>query len=219
MEPEFWIERWRAGDIGFHELRVNPLLERFVAELKLAPGARVFVPLCGKSLDLVWFARAGLHVLGVELSPQAVAAFFAEHDLPAQRRAHGPFECWSSGPIEILCGDFFALAPSDLVGVAAAYDRAALIALPPALRPRYARRFAELMPTGARVLLIAYDYPPGEMDGPPFSVGAAEVEALYAPAFEWRTLASEDALARKANLRARGLSRLTEAVYLLRRRA
>ena len=218
MDIEYWLNRWRQNRIGFHQDTVNPYLERFLPELNLPPGARVFVPLCGKSRDMHWLAHQGLGVLGVEVSAGAIAAFFSETGLPPERARRGAFECWASGSIRLLCGDFFGLTAADLEGAAAAYDRAALIAFPPELRGRYARHCAELLPPGAQLLLITYEYPQEQMPGPPFSVGRNEIEALYRPAFDLRVLSSEDALERKANLREQGLSRLVETVFLLTRR-
>lgn len=58
-----------------------------MSSLDLAQGSRVFVPLCGKSLDMIWLAQQGHEVIGVELSPVAVEDFFRENGLnPVQRR-------------------------------------------------------------------------------------------------------------------------------------
>jgi len=80
MEPEFWHQRWASNQIGFHEGQVNAYLARHYPQLGLAPGETVFVPLCGKSVDLRWLADQGAHVIGVELSPIAVESFFAEQE-------------------------------------------------------------------------------------------------------------------------------------------
>ena len=81
MDPEFWQQRWRDRQIGFHQDKPTPLLLKHWPSLGVPRGARVFVPLCGKSLDLAWFAARGHRVLGVELSQLAVDEFFAEHGL------------------------------------------------------------------------------------------------------------------------------------------
>ena len=49
------------------------------------------MPLCGKSLDLLWLAAQGHRVLGVEISPLAVDAFFAEQDLTPTVTDEPPF--------------------------------------------------------------------------------------------------------------------------------
>ena len=56
MDEAFWQRRWARNEIGFHLNEVNPYLRRHWPSLKLAQGARVLVPLCGKSLDMAWLA-------------------------------------------------------------------------------------------------------------------------------------------------------------------
>jgi thiopurine S-methyltransferase len=219
MDTQYWQERWEQNKIEFHQDVVSPQLQRFLSELKLAPGACVFLPLCGKSKDLAWLSAQGYRALGVEVSQLAAAAFFSEQGLPTQPASKGQFESWHHGAIEILCGDYFALTDDDLFGVAAVYDRAALIALPAELRRRYAQHMQAALPPAARILLVTLEYPQAEWPGPPFSVARAEVEALYGARYAIRELYSEDALARKASFREKGLTQLIERVSLLVPRA
>jgi thiopurine S-methyltransferase len=217
MDPQFWHERWRQNQIGFHQPGVNDHLQRFYRELDLAPGAGVFVPLAGKSLDMVWLRSQGHPVIGVELSSIAVQAFFAENGLSAQCRREGAFEVCEAEGVRLLCGDFFDLSPAELTGVSAAYDRAALIALPADMRARYVDQLVRVLPPDVSILLVTLEYPAGEMQGPPFSVDEAEVRALYAPRFEVRVLAAVDRLPAEPRFRDKGVHRLEEKVYLLRR--
>ena len=113
-------------------------------------GSEVLVPLCGKSRDKLWLASAGHTVMGVELSPIAVDHFFKEHGLQAEVRTEGPFTIKQSGPITIWCGDFFALPAAAVERVAAVYDRASLVAFPPALQSRYVRKLADTLPPPSR---------------------------------------------------------------------
>jgi thiopurine S-methyltransferase len=218
MEPGFWHARWRDGLIGFHQPDVNRHLLAHAGRLELGRDARVFVPLCGKSLDMLWFRRQGHGVLGVELSPVAAAAFFTENNIDVTRSQRGAFECWSGDGIEILCGDFFDLDPAFLDGVTAVYDRASLVALPVALRRRYARHIADLIVPGSRLLLVTFEYAQHEMDGPPFSVREDEVHELYDRDFAVQRLDAIDVLEENARFRERGLSAITEKIFLLRRR-
>ncbi len=106
MEPEFWHGMWRDNRIAFHESRVNRLLERHWHAIDPEPGVRVFVPLCGKSVDMQWLADRGHPVTGVELSPLAVEAFFAERELTATRTTHNGLRRYESGPYRLYAGDF-----------------------------------------------------------------------------------------------------------------
>lgn len=177
MNDDFWESRWRAGQIGFHEGAPNAFLQAHAA--RLGPAGRVFVPLCGKSEDLAYLAARGHTVVGVELVEDAVRAFFAEHGLTPSVTARGPLTAYAHGAITLLAGDVFA-ATRDLVGEPdALYDRAALIALPEALRARYVAHLRALMGPGANGLVVTVEYPQESMPGPPFSVSEAEVRRLY----------------------------------------
>ncbi len=216
MEASFWHERWERGQLGFHQDEHNPYLVRHFSRLGLAPGDTVFVPLCGKSLDMLWLVGEGYRVLGVELSSRAVQDFFAENGLESEPEQDGAFTRWRCGALELLCGDFFALGPAHLAGVRGVYDRAALIALPAAMRRRYVAQLARVLPAALPTLLVTLDYPPAEREGPPFSVDEAEVRALYAPAYAVEPLARIDLLETQPRYRARGLSRIEDCVYRLR---
>lgn len=183
MKPEFWHQRWAAQQIGFHQDAPTPLMLRHWASLGVPDGGKVFVPLAGKSQDMAWFAAQGYHVLGVELSQRAVDAFFAEHDLVPEVETTRYGVHHRAGGIELICGDAFALDADLLRDCDAVFDRAALIALPPAMRQRYVGELYARLPPGCRGMLITLEYPQADRDGPPFSVPQDEVEALYAR--EW----------------------------------
>lgn len=219
MEPGFWHQRWERAEIGFHKQEINVHLQQFWHRLELGAGQRVFVPLCGKSLDLLWLAGEGHPVTGVELSPVAVEAFFQENDLRPRRWGEGAFEIWEVDEIRVLLGDFFALEPRHVADCAGVYDRASLIALPPAMRERYVRHLDAILPPGMRVLLVTMEYDQSVLAGPPFAVGEAEVRALYEATHEVELLYTRDALAEGSRWRDRGLTWLQEKVYRLARRA
>jgi thiopurine S-methyltransferase len=210
MHPQHWLDRWEEGRIGFHQAQTNPHLARYWSQL----GARgpVFVPLCGKSLDMLWLRAHGHEVLGIELAPRAVEDFFSENRLEPEVRQQGPFKRWARDGLVILQGDFFDLRAGDLAGITGVYDRASLIALPPEMRRDYVRQMQQILPQGFLGLLITMEYPDGEMAGPPFPVGEAEVRDLYAEAREIRLLHDFDALAENPDLAQRGLSRMHEKV-------
>jgi thiopurine S-methyltransferase len=184
MKHTFWLERWEQSQIGFHQTEINQYLSEHWRELGLAEGASVFVPLCGKSLDMLWLREQGHPVLGIELSGKAVKAFFEENNLSAEVERGERFTTYRSEGLRLLVGDFFALTPEDMGAVRAVYDRASLIALPPEMRRDYARHMAKLLPVGASILLVTMEYPAGAIDGPPFSVSEEEVHALFDGHFE-----------------------------------
>jgi thiopurine S-methyltransferase len=215
MEPQFWLERWRTGQTAFHQSSVDQSLRRQWPTLGVGAGSRVFAPLCGKSLDLLWLRDQGLEVIGVELAAAAVEAFFSENGLPARRRAGRPFDVYDAPALRLLCGDFFALTPALLGRMDAVYDRAALISWAPALRDAYVEHLTKLMSRGTPMLLITLEYPQSQMAGPPFAVSGEEVARLYARQFDVREIARQDILPHEARLRAKGLTELFEVCYQL----
>jgi len=215
MQPDFWHERWQRNQIGFHQPEINPHLQGFWDQLGAAPGSRVFVPLCGKSSDMLWLRDQGFEVVGVEISPLAVRDFFRENDLQADVATQGKFELWEAGGIRIYCGDFFDLGPAHLDGVRTVYDRASLVALPPAMRRDYARHMVRLLAPHSRALLVTFEYAQEEMQGPPFSVQEPEVRALYGGSCTIELVHDADILEQESRFRERGMSALQEKVYLL----
>ncbi|TWI51003.1 thiopurine S-methyltransferase [Pseudomonas duriflava] len=214
MDTPFWLNKWERNEIGFHSLHANSYLKRHWESLEVSAGSVVLVPLCGKSIDMVWLAEQGFQVLGVELSSLAVEAFFEEQGLVPVCKSHGTLRHYKAGPFTILQGDFFALTPADMPVCSAVYDRAALIALPEAMRYRYVRHLETLMPAGEG-LLITLEYDQAKRAGPPFAVSDDEVHRLYEPAWRLETLERKDVLAENAKFAAQGVMQLSEAVYKL----
>ncbi|WJK08273.1 thiopurine S-methyltransferase [Pseudomonas fluorescens] len=212
MQPEFWHKKWESNQIGFHQPDVNPYLHRHWPDLAIPAQARVLVPLCGKSLDLLWLAGRGHQVLGVELSEKAVEDFFLEQQLQPQVSEQGGFKIYRSGTIELWCGDFFSLTTEDVAGCTALYDRAAVIALPPSMRERYAAHLQDLLPT-CRGLLVTLDYDQSQMPGPPFSVDDAEVQRLLGRVWRVERLEEQDVLGESWKFVQAGVTRLEERVY------
>ena len=213
MEAEFWLERWREGRTHFHQQRVTPLLQKYWPDLQLPQGSKVLVPLCGKSLDMVWLAEQGHQVLGVELSELAIDQFFAENQLTPAVHTSAQGKHYVAGRIEIICGDIFTLDPAMLAACVGAYDRAALIALPVEMRARYVTEVYGRLAPDYRGILITLDYPQEQMDGPPFSVGDEEVQALYVGHSHAELIDRRDILDKEPKFLDRGVKRLDTLVY------
>ncbi|MGI9311381.1 MAG: thiopurine S-methyltransferase [bacterium] len=278
MHHEFWHHRWREGRLGFHQRKINSRLRNHFHALALPAGATVFVPLCGKSLDMLWLAEQGYRVLGNEISDIACRDFYVENNLRYEveggrdegrddndgdggsdnsdgsddddgndmanngasngnatsdgmtsgnatsnsttnrdAKSRARFTKYIGDDIALWCGDFFALRASDLRDVQGVYDRAALIALPEAMRPDYAAHLATLLRRGAQVFLISMDYDERKMKGPPFSVPERAVRDLFATNFALQIITQSSGPDIVGHLSERGLDTLNEKVYLLRR--
>ena len=215
MEKQFWLERWQQNEIGFHQSEINTHLESCWGNLKIRPGATVFVPLCGKSRDMLWLLGQGHKVIGIEISQMAVEDFFKENDLQAKVSEHGKFTQYEAEEITILCGDFFDLLESDLNAITAIYDRASLIALPAEIRQKYTRHLFETLPQNPEMLLITIEYPAKEMQGPPFTVTEQEVQELFADNYQIERLSNLDILKENPRFIERGLTNMREKAYRL----
>lgn len=189
METTFWHQKWKNQEITFHQSDANPLLVKHFNALSLDKGSRVFVPLCGKTLDISWLLSNGYRVAGAELSKLAVEELFTELGLEPKIAKVGEIEHYSAQNIDIFVGDIFDLSDKLLGPVDAIYDRAALVALPEQMRYRYTAHLSKI--TGkAPQLLICYEYDQSLMEGPPFSINQAEVNHHYSDGYGLMLLAS-----------------------------
>lgn len=191
MDANFWHQRWESNRIGFHQSEVNPLLIAHFKELSLAQGSRVFVPLCGKTLDIGWLLANGYQVTGAELSELAVQQLFAELGIEPEIVDMGKIKHYHASAIDIFVGDIFDLTRGILGAVDAVFDRAALVALPETMRVRYAQHLLEIT-DNAPQLLITYEYDQKLREGPPFSVSSEEVDRYYKTRYAVSRLASLD---------------------------
>lgn len=217
MHIDFWKQRWADQQIGFHLDQVNPNLSQYWSEIAVAHGQQVLVPLCGKSLDMVWLAAQGCRVMGVECSEQALQQFIDEQQLAVTPSQQGEFTQYQAADIQLLQGDFFKLDKTLLQSVSAVYDRASLIALPAEMRTQYVELLSRNLPQSVSILLVTVDYDQALMQGPPFALSHSEVERLYQPSFDICLLDERNVLDESPRFRERGLSHMYERVYKITR--
>lgn len=191
MDADFWHAKWDKNEIGFHLHEVNPLLAEHFATLGLSPGNRVFVPLCGKTRDILWLLAAGYRVVGAELSQLAVEQLFGDLELTPAITPSGAYKRYAADDIDVFVGDIFALNGKDIGPVDGIYDRAALVAMPGEMRARYATHLPALTEQAPQ-LLITYEYDQRLQPGPPFSVSHDEVRACYGHRYQLSLIASRD---------------------------
>ncbi|TXD96075.1 thiopurine S-methyltransferase [Psychrobacter frigidicola] len=224
MNPEFWQERWQEKRIGFNQSDVNPLLIKYFTALGLPVGSRVFVPLCGKSIDMVWLAAQGYDVVGIELVASAVQEFFAEQGIKptiTEPTANPAIKCYQSSlsgqTLALWVADIFALTSENVGHVDAVYDRAALIAMPEDMRPKYSEQVRNLSSGvgsdshDAPQLLLTLNYDQSKRNGPPFSISSEQVQQYYSNYYQVNELEGES-----STLNAAPEMAVTEHVWLLR---
>ena len=211
MDQEFWQKKWASNVIGFHLPDTNPVLSEFWKALNPTREQTVFVPLCGKSMDLDWLAERHNSVSGVELSQIAVRAFFAERlYTPTVTTLSSTLELYDFDEFTIFAGDYFTapIEATDLI-----YDRAALVALPKEMRSEYVQVLRSRLKEGGRILLVTLDYDQNEMSGPPFSVPEDEVRSLFS-GMSITKLQRDEADAEHPRIK-KGLTRFAEEVWLI----
>lgn len=191
MDTDFWLQKWEKNEIGFHRSEANPLLVKYFGDLSLEQDGRVFVPLCGKTLDIAWLLSQGYRVAGVELSEMAIEQLFTELGVKPEISPLGEMIHYKADGIDIFVGNIFDLSRTLLGPIDGIYDRAALVALPEPTRDHYT---AHLMEITARApqLLITFEYDQSLMAGPPFSIGEAEVNRQYSQSYDLSLLSSTD---------------------------
>lgn len=215
MDKEYWFDRWQNNEIAFNQQKPNPFLLQYLKTLNLKPGSNIFVPLCGKSIDMLWLCEQGYKVIGVELSVQACIEFYEENNLTFQKNTKKQFTALTGENITLLAGDFFELDKELIEPIDAVYDRAALVALPSEARARYAAHISKLSEDNTQILLITASYNQAEMQGPPFSVDEDEVKMLYGKNFVIDELYNEQTNEIPDHLRAKGLTRSCQWVFRL----
>lgn len=217
MEHDFWHQAWSKTDQpGWQQKEVNTFLTTHWAASGALPGEAVFVPLCGRTLDMRWLSDYGHHVIGIDLSVTALQDFCKQQSIDAVCERDGELTVFRAPGWTLYAGDFFKLQAEQIARVGRVYDRAALIALPAAMRTSYAAHLQKILPGGSEIFAITIAYDQGKMKGPPFSVPENEVQDLYNSAFDVSVLESRSGPDQVGNLGARGLDTLTESCFLLR---
>lgn len=191
MDAGFWHQKWKDNEIGFDQSEANPLLVKYFNALSLVTGSRVFVPLCGKTIDIAWLLSNDYRVVGIELSELAVEQLFAALELEPRTVDVGNLKRYSAQSIDIFVGDVFDLTREMLLPVDAVYDRAALVALPENMRDRYTAHLIDITDTAPQ-LLLTFVYDQSLMDGPPFSISDKEVKQHYENQYDMTRLANMD---------------------------
>lgn len=206
-----WHSYWDNKTPGFHEGQVNSYLKKYLPLFNIAPGDSIFMPLCGKAIDILWLAEQGYHVIGVELSQVAVESFFEESNLVPELRADNNLKVYQSGHITLYQGDYLDLEPRHLTACKLVYDRAAIVAIESFNRVAYVERMFHLIPDKTPILLVTLDYDQAQMMGPPFSVPEDEIRSLYQSRYDIELLESIEQIHERPKWREKGLQSLMES--------
>ena len=215
MKHTFWHDRWESDRIGFHQETINPYLNEYVSHLEKSASRCIFVPLCGKTKDMLWLAEKGFNVIGVEISEKAIISFFSENNIEYSTKEESNIRCFYSKNITIYKADIFDLEPRHMKNSDCFYDRAALIALPKNTRNNYVQQIKALTGNSSIGLLVSIEYLPTQSDFPPFCIKQEEITDLFSANFTVEKLMEQDILDASPKAIERGLTEIKEVVYSL----
>ncbi len=210
-----WRSHWTRKTPGFHEGQVNAYLEKFLPLFDLAPGDTIFMPLCGKAVDILWLSQQGYRVIGVELSEVAVLSFFEESSIEFVKVQQENFSVYKAKNITLYQGDFMHIQAQHLADCKLVYDRASIVAIEPFNRQSYKHKMLQIIPAAIPMLMVTLEYDQDIMQGPPFSVPASEISALYHPQYSAHFLQSNEQSTEGSRWRERGLQSLIESALRL----
>ena len=210
-----WHNFWTQDKPGFHEGEVNAYLKKYLPLFNLQPGNTIFMPLCGKAVDILWLAQQGYPVIGVELSSVAIESFFEESSLTPQVQQIDKFTVYSAQNITLYQGDYMDVQASELSSCKLVYDRASIVAIESFNRSSYVEHMFQLIPPAIPALLITLEYNQSQMQGPPFSVPVSEIQQLYQSRYEIELLESNEQIHERPKWREKGLESLLETAMRL----
>lgn len=248
---ERWQKGWDSGRYsvpgqGFHKAEVNPFLVKHMPLLQLSPSEdickqdRVLVPLCGKTVDMVYFADQKISALGLEAIPRAIQEFAEIVKLPKEaavfplhKNAQHNWKLNGNGYVGIVEGDALDFKVDEKGPVDAIWDRAALIALRPEDRDAYVFMLHNALKPGGRVLLSVVEHdmvvmpeghlssstpPTGTLEpyGPPYSITKEYVSSLYSK-FNFNLLQElerRDLIAEEPKWQEKGATKFEQICYL-----
>ncbi|XP_071529319.1 thiopurine S-methyltransferase-like [Panulirus ornatus] len=179
---ETWTQKWATGRTLWHKNDVNYALLHHETLLLRSPGLRVFVPLCGKSVDLKWFYDKGHTVVGVEGVEQAAVEFFSEHSLnyKTEQLTWAKLYKTNDDRLNIYCCDMFKVDIATLGKFDVVWDRGSLVAIYEEDRKSYVSILKSLLASDFRYLLSVTQYTPNEnFSGPPRNIPTELIEELF----------------------------------------
>lgn len=215
MQQDYWHDLWKKREIGFNQADINRHLLRHHQLLGPLSGKQVFVPLCGKSIDMTWFLQQQASVTGVEISRIGIEEFFSDFALTYEKSQQGSFYVYQHKNLNIFLGDFFQLTRQDIGDIDITYDRASLIALPSDLRKKYAKHLTSILPVHSKIFLITMEYLAPLYNRAPFPIKHQEVFQLYDSHFDIQLIDEHDEQAIPKHLLQRGFHHVVDRIYLL----
>jgi thiopurine S-methyltransferase len=218
LEQQFWHQIWENNTIGFHQTDHHPWLEQIV---KLKSNDDLFVPLCGKSLDMWPLSGHYRRLIGAELSDIACEDFFKDAGIVpnvAIEAEHRRYQTKTADyEIKLWQGDYFSLSShqisdADRLDV---FDRAAMVALPDQMRLPYVQQLRSLC-KHATLFILTLEFDQQQLSGPPFALDDAMIHEYFSFASSIKKIATRplsDKIFAQRKLR---VDELAESLYVIK---
>jgi SAM-dependent methyltransferase len=169
--PTFWEALYASSQDGWELGEPAPSLAAWLdAGGAFAPGARVAVPGAGRGHDARLLARHGYVVTGFDFAEAAIAE--------ARRLADRDNVTATFEP-----RDVFALGSDFAQAFDAVWEYTCFCAIDPDRRAEYTQVLHDILRPDGTLLACFYPLKDG-VDGPPFPVSRAGIEATLAPFFD-----------------------------------
>ncbi|ASG67070.1 thiopurine S-methyltransferase [Francisella halioticida] len=190
---QYWLNRWQNNDIeNFSQESPNEFLIKHFSKLKITSSSTCLIPMCGSSIDILFFLSKGIKVIGIELSEKAAVSFFAENHIKYEIVDKNGYRYYKGDNVVIYVSDIFNLSEivKNIPTFDIWYDRGAYIALPKELRAKYAKMMLEVCSGKTQILLLVMEHD-RKSQTPPFSVSQDELIKNFSPNIEFTLIDSE----------------------------
>lgn len=184
---EDWASYYEIKDTTWHNGRLNPYFEKYYQmHLKNDQKSTFLIPLCGKCVDMIWLAKLGNRVIGIEFVQQACVEFFKENNLQYKVDVEEIGDVYRSQEtkldITIYNCNFYSITP-EILGCKCDrfWDCASIFAIPPKEHIQYIKQLTSLLTTEAQGLLFSVEYNIDERLKPesPFSVPESRIRECF----------------------------------------
>lgn len=189
---QYWLDRWQNNDVDFCQEAPNEFLVKHFCRFNINDSSVCLVPMCGCSIDMLYFLSKGIKVVGIELSEKAVLSFFSQNNIKYEIIEESDYKCYKGNDIEIYVADIFNLPKiaKNLPAFDIWYDRGAYVALPEDIRTKYSKMMLQVCSDNTQILLLVMEHDK-KSQTPPYSVTQAELIKNFSPNIEFELIDSK----------------------------
>jgi len=185
---DYWKNRWNDGQTQWHKSEVHQILTTYFDKtFPSASETKIFVPLCGKTVDMKWFYDKKMSVVGLDGVKQSLEQFLSEQGIESSVQKvpslgdQAEVFISSDDKMHLYCADLFKFSKEIEGTFDAVWDRGSLVALNREDVKEYVKIIKSLLKPGGRCLLEIFEYDVTKVVGhpPPHPMLESEVRQLY----------------------------------------